>query len=41
MEASAGEGAAYANQELEKMQKQITGDEPASPPSSTQNTIVD
>ena len=41
MEASAGEGAAYANQQLELLRKQITGDEPASPPSSSQNTIVD
>jgi len=41
MEASAGEGAAYANQQLEKLQKQITGDEPASPPSTSENTIVD
>ena len=41
MEASAGEGAAYANQELEKLQKQITGDKPASPPSTSKNTIVE
>ena len=41
MEASAGEGAAYANQQLEILQKQITGDKPASPPSSTKNTIVE
>ncbi len=41
MEASAGEGAAYANQQLELLQKQITGDKPASPPSTSKNTIVD
>jgi hypothetical protein len=41
MEASAGEGAAYANQQLELLQKQITGDEPVSPPSTSKNTIVD
>lgn len=40
MEASAGEGAAYANQQLELLQKQITGDEPVSPPSTSKNTIV-
>lgn len=41
MEASAGEGAAYANQQLELLQKQITGDKPASPPSTSKNTIVE
>jgi len=41
MEASAGQGAAYANQQLEMLQKQITGDEPSSPPSENKNTIVD
>ena len=41
MEASAGEGAAYANQQLEVLQKQITGDKPASSPSTSKNTIVE
>lgn len=42
MEASAGEGAAYANQQLQILQNQITGGETqTSQPSSTKNTIVD
>lgn len=41
MEASAGQGAAYANQQLEALQQQIIGDEPSSPPSENKNTIVD
>jgi hypothetical protein len=42
MEASAGQGANYANQQLELMQKQITGNNSSNTePTSNKNTIVD